>query len=386
VNKNVAVDGTAVYDLTIINNDVDCVDTTFTIALGTLTGDTGAFNVPALSTTSVVVPAGATNSTVTLTVTGNDTGAEPNAITQQVVLSDTDGISPPDHANISTSPVTTIKNFNPLVHSSVSTGSTKHSGLGGWGVTGGLYGQFSCNTCHEPNTTNIKRIRTVLPSAVDLSNGDFPGAGAAINFSDATEPVTDFGSDASTHPTSNSICQVCHTYDGTEPHDDGVKQHAYSMTVTATHQNGLDCISCHKHNSGFAGTGGTCDSCHGYPPIPADGKDSYASQAVEAKGAHEKHVNHLTALLGIILNPNSDNYGDTNTSDVCGACHDMNTATHEMSGGTRNINFNSSPNFQFGSSAPAYNGVQGQTSGTPDFTPKTCSNINCHFQATPWWE
>jgi hypothetical protein len=327
---------------------------------------------------------------VTLTVTGNGTGVEPNAITQQVVLSDTDGVSPPDHANQSTSPVTTIKNFNPLVHSSVSTGSTKHSGFGGWGVSGALYGQFTCSTCHShlPAETgsNVKRIRAILPSAPNTSNGDFPGVGASISFVDATEPATDFGDDSATHVTSNKICQVCHSYDGTDPYDDGVKQHAYNMPVTATHQNNIDCVTCHKHNTGFAASGGSCDSCHGYPPIPGDGIDSYASKAVEGKGAHEKHVNHLTALLGVTLDPNGDNFGDTNTTDVCGVCHDMNGATHEMSGGTRNVNFNSLTGFQFGSSAPAYNGVQGQTSGAPDNNPKTCSNINCHFQGTPWWE
>jgi len=64
----------------------------------------------------------------------------------------------------------------------------------------------------------------------------------------------------------------------------------------------------------------------------------------------------------------------------------MNGASHEMGGGAganRNINFNGSTAFQFGPSVPSYNGVEDVSSAT---TPKTCSNINCHFQATPWWE
>jgi hypothetical protein len=172
----------------------------------------------------------------------------------------------------------------------------------------------------------------------------------------------------------------------------GVDKHAFNQAANSGHENSKDCTSCHKHNDGFSKAGATCDSCHGYPPQPADATttpvrvdDGKAYQAVEGKGAHVEHVNHLAALAGVTLDPNSDGYGDVNVSKVCGVCHDMNGATHEMGGGAganRIINFNGSNAFQFGG-APTYNGIEDDPSAT---TPKTCSNINCHFQATPWWE
>ena len=51
----------------------------------------------------------------------------------------------------------------------------------------------------------------------------------------------------------------------------------------------------------------------------------------------------------------------------------MTGGAHETEGGTRNINFNGVNTYQFGPSAPAWS--------TPG-----CSNISCHFKATPDWE
>jgi hypothetical protein len=387
VNKNIAPDGTGVYTLTVINNDVDCADTTFSFGIDSeVESNVGTFTLPSTFTApSVTVAAGATDSSVDFTVVGNGTGLELDTLTSTVRLSDAANHAGQDQT---TAPVTTIKPFDPLIHSSLSTASTKHAADGGWGVAGARYGEFNCQLCHTPVTTNIKRIRETLPNAPDISKGDFPGAGGVILFTDATEPTTDFGDD-STAPraSSNRICEVCHTYDATKAA--GVDKHAYNQGVDSGHENAKDCMACHKHNSGFKAAG-TCDACHGYPPQPGDASvtpartdDGKAYLAVEGKGAHAEHVNHLAALAGVVLDPNTDGYGDLNVTAVCGVCHDMNGATHEMSGGTRLINFNGSNAFQFGASAPAYNGVQGDPSAT---TPKTCSNINCHYQASPWWE
>jgi hypothetical protein len=388
VNRNIAPDGVGVYDLTIINNDVDCAASLFTFSIDSeVESNGGTFTLPSVfSAPNVSVASGATNSTVTLTVTGNGTGIELDTLTSTVRIADG------SHADQTTAPVTTIKPFDPLVHSSASTGSTKHNGDGGWGVANAKYGEFTCATCHEPATTNIKRIRTVLPNAPDISKGDFPGAGGAISFLDATVPTTDFGDDtAAPRGSSNRICEACHTYDASKAN--GVFVHAYDQQVAAGHEDSKDCTTCHKHNDGFSKAGATCDSCHGYPPQPGDAAvtpvrtdDGFGYQAVEGKGAHAEHVNHLATLAGVTLDPNSDGFGDANVTAVCGVCHDMNGATHEMSGGAaanRNINFNGSAAFQFGPAAPSYNGVEDVSSGT---TPKTCSNINCHYQATPEWE
>ena len=56
-----------------------------------------------------------------------------------------------------------------------------------------------------------------------------------------------------------------------------------------------------------------------------------------------------------------------------------------MGGNTtgRLINFgDGSTTYQFGPSAPLYNGSPGTSSSV---NPKTCSNISCHFQTTPVW-
>ncbi|NJC88029.1 MAG: hypothetical protein FIB02_05770 [Desulfuromonas sp.] len=373
VNKTIPLDGTAVYSLTIVNNDVDCAATTFNLAISSETGNTTAFTLPStLSAATANVASGATSSTVTLTVKGSGSGVDGNALTSTVQVSSA------SHAARTTAPVTTLKSFSPLIHNSYSTGSSKHTAQGGWGVAGGKYGEFTCGTCHAQVTTNVKRIVATLPSAPDTSKGNFPGAGGAVVFQDVRDVTSQFGDDSATHATSNRICEICHTYDATKAN--GVNKHAYNMAVTATHYNKQDCVTCHKHNAGFKPAGGACDSCHGYPPTPTDGK-SY--QSAEGKGAHLKHVNHLAAKAGVTLDPNADSFGDVNTTKVCGVCHDMAAASHEMGGGTRNINFYGASTFQLGSSAPVYNGTQGQPSSVD---PKTCSNLNCHFQASPWWE
>lgn len=388
VNRNIAPDGVGVYDLTIINNDVDCPASLFTFSIDQeIESNVGTFTLPStFSAPTVSVASGETNSSVSFTVTGNGTGIELDTLTSTIRIADG------SHADQTTAPVTTIKPFDPLVHSSASTGSTKHSADGGWGVAGAKYGEFTCATCHTPATTNVKRIRPVLPNAPDISKGDFPGAGGSISFLDASVPTTDFGDDTGgARASSTRICEVCHTYDATKAN--GVFVHAYDQQVAAGHEDSKDCTTCHKHSDGFSKAGATCDSCHGYPPQPGDlavtpvrNDDGFGYQAVEGKGAHAEHVNHLATLAGITLDPNSDGFGDANVTKVCGVCHDMNGATHEMSGGAganRNINFNGSTAFQFGPAAPNYNGFEDVPSAT---TPKTCSNISCHFQTTPWWE
>ncbi|PLX74058.1 MAG: hypothetical protein C0614_12235, partial [Desulfuromonas sp.] len=91
----------------------------------------------------------------------------------------------------------------PIMHNSATTGSLKWSGNGGWGVAGGRYGEFKCTTCHQGGTTNIKRIRTTLPTTLDPiapTTTNFPGT--TITFLDAMAENTlpgagtaDFGDD-----------------------------------------------------------------------------------------------------------------------------------------------------------------------------------------------
>ncbi|OGW42016.1 MAG: hypothetical protein A2X57_10820 [Nitrospirae bacterium GWD2_57_8] len=92
------------------------------------------------------------------------------------------------------------------------------------------------------------------------------------------------------------------------------------------------------------------------------------------------------------LDPNADTFGTGAAAAVCGTCHTNTGANHSTSGGgTRSINFGDGTykeggaagfDFRFGAINPLYNGVVGQSSSV---NPKTCSNISCHFKATPVW-
>jgi predicted CxxxxCH...CXXCH cytochrome family protein len=196
-------------------------------------------------------------------------------------------------------------------------------------------------------------------------------------------------------------CGMCHKVPG----DAGFEPAATHSGMTIATQL---CIGCHGHEGdtqGAAGQrhldgikygGGNCDSCHAY-----DTGGTYAAGVWsggtwtnatardgigEGWGAHVKHINHIKTRLGIAtaLSPTSQSFGAGQPASVCGVCHD-NTAAHDTGGNLtgREIHFSSSTTYQFGLSAPLYNGVPGTPSSV---TPKTCSNISCHFSLTPKWQ
>jgi hypothetical protein len=175
------------------------------------------------------------------------------------------------------------------------------------------------------------------------------------------------------------------------------------MTIAAT-----DCAGCHGHNGdtlGVAGQrhldgikygGGNCNSCHDYDVNGATyaggvwtggtwGKSVTGSNP-EGFGAHAKHINHIKTRLSIAtaLDPVGQTFGINTPANVCGICH-TNTGTNHLMGGStaRSINFgDGSTVYQFGPSAPLYNGNSTTSSSV---NPKSCSNISCHFTTTPVW-
>jgi hypothetical protein len=112
-----------------------------------------------------------------------------------------------------------------------------------------------------------------------------------------------------------------------------------------------------------------------------------ADVSPEGKGAHVKHVSHLEARWlvshpGDPLNASTDSFGSAKFQFICGACH--NGATHRMTSTTaadRTIAID--PKYLFSSGTPTYNGRPGTTSAS---YPKTCSNVSCHFTASPGWQ
>jgi hypothetical protein len=110
---------------------------------------------------------------------------------------------------------------------------------------------------------------------------------------------------------------------------------------------------------------------------------------IEGYGAHAVHINYLKERMNVTtLDANVDVFGSTNYNGVCGVCHTRDIANHNQGNRTsalRSITFGdiSSVNRQFSPNLPHYNGV---TYTSSSVTPKTCSNLDCHYQTSPIWQ
>lgn len=221
--------------------------------------------------------------------------------------------------------------------------------------------------CHNPAASSV------LKNAVNTGSNVFPSWTSAKYLGDTRK--------------TQANCGVCHK----SPGDAGFEPAATHnlMTIAAT-----NCIGCHEHegdNQGSLGRrhmdgklygGGNCDSCHGYQETSWS---AATQRATEGKGAHAKHVAYLVSRWGGTLTPASDSFGSgASWTNVCGVCHNGAPSSHTMDeaiGGTgRNISISTA--YQFGGSAPTYNGVIGASSSTNS---KTCSNVSCHYFKSPVW-
>lgn len=193
----------------------------------------------------------------TYTITGLDNGT---VYQVRVTWIDDDNAADPTQTLDNLIPV------NKLIHSSLSTGSTKW-GSSGWGVPGGKYGEFTCQTCHQRNSGNIKRVKKnlVVTDQVARDAGDrFPieQASGTVNFQ-GTTGTDSFGDDnRADRSVSDKICEGCHTL---------TNVHRYNSTSGVADFNHMganqqDCTSCHAHKNAFwhsSGSGGSgCEDCH----------------------------------------------------------------------------------------------------------------------------
>jgi len=130
-----------------------------------------------------------------------------------------------------------------------------------------------------------------------------------------------------------------------------------------------------------------CNSCHDYDVDPVNGRLGLETAGDRRLGPHALHINHLKAVSGVTLSATGRYFKYCETSTLsCGVCHTRNSSDHVMGGSPiRSINFGNVPNYLFTgvTGTPTYTGVAGVSSAT---TPKTCSNVSCHFQASPVWE
>ncbi len=273
---------------------------------------------------------------------------------------------------------------------------------------GGYTNGIACNECHAVtalNSAGHMNGQTTFVWGTVASTSTTPTYIAATNscatnycHGAAFNAVTTMGTDttpiwtdgaylltsAPASASNKSDCDKCHL----SPPSTGTHV-SNGVTFSATACNG-----CHGHNGNGAThvngiveqSGSACDSCHAYDvdPITLDwGKNQ---KAVEGWGAHAVHINHLTALSGVTLSATGDQFNTANFNAVCGVCH-ARSGVHDMGGtpNTRTINFGGVNDYQFAvsSGTPTYLGVTGVSSAV---TPKTCSNISCHFQGSPVWE
>ena len=331
--QNVKTNATAVYTISVTNNDTAaCAGTsTFTIGIGSETeSNAGTFVLPStLSATSVTLAAGATSASLTLTVTSDTDALDGYAL--QTPLTVTDATNH-NLLGVNTSVTTTVANFDPMIHSSLSTSSTKWGGNWGTAAVGSKYGEFTCATCHTRSTTNIKRVKTSLTSG---TTDKFPieAASGTIQFLTAVDGSSHFGDDLppTGRATSNRICEGCHSQNN---------YHNYNTANNATyggnllHENNKDCVTCHQHNKGF---GASCTTCHPTYPEPP------------ATNAHATHA------------------GSAGYAFICTVCHPQ-----DHDGTATDITFT---------------GVAATWAGaTYTSADKTCSSLYCHGSAPADWD
>lgn len=215
-----------------------------------------------------------------------------------------------------------------------------------------------CVTCHDVHGTSNK---VMLKKTFNVYTGN--GRGAAVKTVNFSNMTTGFVNASRT-----GICQVCHT--NTKVYRNYTSATGvYVGTVTFSGSwghmgNNKRCLSCHKHNAaGFAfkvSGGGACDGCHGYPP---------------ATNAHQSHITVASAK------PAADGFaGTTNNTMACAACHFNGTQATFDSGHTSSpsASIDVQDSYKFNST-----GTLDNTNYNPSFS---CSNVSCHFKASPTWK
>jgi predicted CxxxxCH...CXXCH cytochrome family protein len=257
-------------------------------------------------------------------------------------------------------------------------------------------GQF-CWDCHEPHGDSSSAAGPIAmiqakPAMVSDSVTGKPTSivSTTVTFTSQTTPAS-YGTMTAPY---DRVCNVCHTYKAADPY----KMVHYTNTTSDGHNSGTLCTQCHKHSpdttiNGEAFKGGGCDGCHSYDTTGGGTAWGKNQIAIESWAGHVAHIEHLKTRFTITLNANTDQFGTGAAAALCGTCHTNTVSNHSTSGGgTRSINFGDGTyrangaagfSFLFGATTPTYNGVVGVSSAT---SPKTCSNISCHFQTTPLWQ
>lgn len=213
-----------------------------------------------------------------------------------------------------------------------------------------------CVSCHDVHGTSNK---VMLKKTFNVYTGN--GRGAAVKTVNFSNMTTGFVNASRT-----GICQVCHTNTKVyRNYTSSTGVYVGTFSGSWGHMgNNKRCLSCHKHNAeGYAfkvSGGGACDGCHGYPP---------------ATNAHQSHITVASAK------PAADGFaGTTNNTMACAACHFNGNQVTFDSGHTSspNASVDVQDTFKFNST-----GTLDNTNYNPSFS---CSNVSCHFKASPTWK
>ncbi|ACM18430.1 cytochrome c, 26 heme-binding sites [Geotalea daltonii FRC-32] len=361
----VAAGANMLYTATVTNNDSGAGCSNVTFNLGLINTNTSDFTLTAISPASLLLPAGA-QGTAEFTVTAQATAAD-GAVNTSTVSVSAFGHTAPPNATVQT---TVNSGGSPLLHTSANLDPTNAKGYGTWGAS------YACSTCHNRNSTNVKRVLETIVTPLGSRPVLFSRMTASIANTQGT-----FGDDLRTTyaNASRNVCEVCHHK---------TLYHQYSSTKIANrstdpHYNRQDCAaSCHPHSAGFKGSG--CDGCHGNPPTSTATlvTSPEATLALGAPptsgGSHSAHV--------------------TGEGMKCTTCHSGNTMpsvskTIQIGFDINNSNW---PGFAgpvaFGSfsgrsplgGTPAYSFVSSKTGTVVNTSAsyRTSCNVYCHGQWT----
>ncbi|MBT1072507.1 CxxxxCH/CxxCH domain c-type cytochrome [Pelotalea chapellei] len=271
----------------IVNKDTgNCAATTFTLSIVGTDADDANFTTSAFAGNNFIIPTNGSSKYTTLNITSKPAAVQGAMKTLHVKVAKSSGgeVNCPD-------PIyAVVSKYGSMMHSSLQTGTARY---GSWGLN------HDCNTCHSPNTSNIKQIREIIATP----NGNRPVTFSITSTAGGASVDGVFGNDNRIGTVSTNVCEVCH-------HNTRFHQYSTSKITWKDHNNNVDCTKCHSHNVGFksAGTAGSCDDCHGNPPtskemlvVPQTNVlFPYATNA----GAHAKHNSRQLACFVCHSNAN----------------------------------------------------------------------------------
>jgi len=343
---------------------------------------------------------------------------------------------------------TTTNNNNACVHCHGVDGSTslradKYNAAPGWGGTGTSTDQLSINTdnrvgAHFVHLSSVYMKKLKCNECHTVPSGPFDGTHMAtqrynsqtLTFGQASTAIKNSTTPAKTDGTAvaAATCTTTFCHGSNMPKGDtsgSARSPQWNQAALMTGSPGADCGTCHGnpptagttaavhsgkapttscsgchammvdatgkiinkslHSNGSVNVTSDCNGCHKYditgtnPWLNTSGTDL----------AHYKHITFIKNRIGYgALAVTGQTFAVGESAAVCGTCHTNTLSQH--SDGSKQITFGaggttntmgagtaSSMSLLFGGSNPSASGTTGVNI--------TCSNLMCHFAATPNW-